>query len=112
MNSLKKSFQLEGYADLVHFEAAGNILQAAFLFIWERAALLESIRISGEIVNPASDEDESDTSTHEAVFSQRCIESYFRHNPMFRLKKFDVPVNFANLAAANKASLKHLLSHD
>jgi hypothetical protein len=47
-------FQLEGYQDLLHFEAAGNILQAAFLFIWERAAFLESIRISGEIVNPAS----------------------------------------------------------
>ena len=49
-----------------------------------------------------SDEDESDTTTHEAVFSQRCIESYFRMNSMACLKKFDVPVNFANLAAANK----------
>jgi len=94
--------KLEGYQDLLHFEAAGNILQAAFLFIWERAAFLESIRISGEIVNPASDEDESDTTTHEAVFSQRCIESYFRMSSMACLKKFDVPVNFANLAAANK----------
>ena len=81
-------------------------MQAAFLFIWERAPFLESIRISGEIVNPASEEDESDTTTHEAVFSQRCIESYFRMNSMSCLKKFDVPVNFSNLAAANKVCLK------
>jgi len=102
---LKSAFydeSLKGYEDLLHFEAAGNILQAAFLFIWERASFLESIRISGEIVNPASDEDESDTTTHEAVFSQRCIEQYFRMSSMVCLKKFDVPLTFANLASANK----------
>ena len=61
-----------GYTQLTHFEAAGNILQMAFLFLWERAQKLESIRISGEIVNPGGEE------PVEAVFSLRCIESYFR----------------------------------
>ena len=92
--------QMQGYKELTHFEAAGNILQTAFLFLWERAEKLESIRISGEIVNPSSGEENEDKT--EAIFSLRCVESYFRHNGMKWLQKFDVPVSFATLPAANK----------
>merc|ERR1712016_443302 len=34
--------KLKGYQNLTHFEAAGNILQTAFFFLWERAEKLKS----------------------------------------------------------------------
>ena len=91
--------KLNGYKNLTHFEAAGNILQTAFFFLWERAENLQNIRISGEIVNANADIEES---MPETIFTLSCIETYFRLNPMKNLKSFDVPITFNSLNTVNR----------
>ena len=91
--------KLNGYQNLTHFEAAGNILQTAFFFLWERAEKLKSIRISGDIVNANANLEES---MPETIFTLSCIETYFRLNPMTDLKTFDVPITFHSLGTVNR----------
>ena len=71
----------------------------AFMYLWQRATKLNTLRISGNIVVCSV---EDPTLYNEQTFSLERIRSFFNDNPMRHLKKFDIPITIQSIEAASK----------
>ena len=89
----------DDYRQLTEFEVAGQIDLMAFMYLWQRANNLETLRISGNIVVCSA---EDSTLFNEQTFSLDRIRSFFHDNPMKNLKRFDVPITLQSIEAASK----------
>lgn len=66
----------------------------AFMYLWQRATKLHTLRISGNIVICSA---EDSTLFNEQTFSLERIRSFFHDNPMSNLRKFDIPITLQSI---------------
>ncbi len=93
------------YADLVAFEATGNVTLEALQFLWQRASMLETLRITGSIVTAC-------TGGHgEVVLTKERVEHLFSLGALRRLRELDVNLTLSSIPAA-QALLERLPERD
>ena len=91
------------YPNLVYFEATGNITLDALTFLWKQAPRLETLRVSGGVVNRQSSAEEGNANGEsfvETAFNNDRVVYLFELNPMRRLKVFDIQLTLTSILAA------------
>ncbi len=84
----------DSLANLVYFEAIGNITLEALQYLWQHARKLEVLKVSGSIVS-------SGEGNSEVVLTKDRVEYLFTLNPMTKLRELNVDMTIASIVAAH-----------